>query len=108
MRVDKITNTPDALRQQQYYAGTHLALYPKPLQERAKVVTEVENGIFKRYLEKENGLRDLMTTSSTKEKVFLDKRIAHQKREELMQQLNYMNGVHYSAAKLDIQHQQSL
>ena len=99
MRVTAVTTTPDAYKQQQYYAGTHLAMYPNLLTEqRAIVVTEVENSIFKRYLEKANGQRDLLTTSSTREKMFLEKRIEHQIREELMQRLNYMNGVHYSAA----------
>lgn len=102
MRVEKITTTPSALKQQQYYAGTHLALYPLPLQ-RPQVVTKVENGIFKRYLEKESGLRDLLSTSSTKEKQFLEKRQAHSNREELMQRLNYSNGVHYATKMLKTQ-----
>ena len=104
MRVDSITSISNALKRQQYYAGTHLALYPRPLQQRARVVTEVENGIFKRYLEKENGLRDLLTTSSTKAKQFLEKRLEHSKREELMQKLNYSNGVHYATKTLEVQH----
>ncbi|WP_332650580.1 hypothetical protein [Lysinibacillus sp. 54212] len=100
MKVDRVTTTPDAYKQQQYYAGTHLAYYYNPTanRPRARVDTEVECGIFTRYLEKENGQRDMLTTSSTKEKMFLEKRIAHAEREELMQRLNYKNGVHYSAA----------
>ena len=103
MRVERVTITPSAVKQQQYYAGTHLALYPQPLQERPRVITKVENGIFKRYLEKESGLRDLLTTSSTKEKLFLEKRLAHSNREELMQRLNYSNGVHYATQLLNSQ-----
>lgn len=103
MRVEGVTTTPNALKQQQYYAGTHLALYPKPTKQRAEVVTEVENGIFRRYLEKESGLRDLMTTSTIKEKQFLEKRQQHADREELMQRLNYSNGVHYATTMLDLQ-----
>ena len=103
MRVEGTMTTPNALKQQQYYAGTHLALYPKPTKQRAEVVTEVENGIFRRFLEKESGLRDLMTTSTTKEKQFLQKRHQHADREELMQRLNYSNGVHYATTMLDLQ-----
>ncbi|MER2109069.1 MAG: hypothetical protein ABS949_19250 [Solibacillus sp.] len=103
MRVERVISTPNALKQQQYYAGTHLALYPQPSQQRAEVVTEVENGIFRRYLEKESGLRDLLTTSSTKEKQFLEKRQQHANREEMLQRLNYSNGVHYATTMLDLQ-----
>ena len=104
MRVDRVTSTPDAYRQSQFYAGTHLALYdPTLLKNRAKVITKVENGIFERYLEKENTQRTLLTASSTKEKLFLEKRLEHADREELVQQLNYKNGVHYSVHQLQLQ-----
>ncbi len=97
MRVASIDRTPDAYKQSQFYAGTHLSLY-KQINNRAQVVTEVKKGIFTRYLEKESGLRDLLTTSSTTERVFLKQRNAHRDREELLQRLNYINGVHYSMA----------
>ena len=97
MRVEAIYRTPNAYKQSQFYAGTHLSLY-KTLSKRAQIVTEVEKGIFTRYLEKESGLRDLLTTSSTTEKVFLKQRNVHRDREELLQRLNYTNGVHYSLA----------
>lgn len=103
MRVEGVTTTPNALKQQQYYAGTHLALYPQPSQQKAEVVTKVEDGIFRRYLEKESGLRDLLTTSSTEEKQFLEKRQEHAKREEMLQRLNYSNGVHYATNMLNLQ-----
>ncbi|MEO4055550.1 hypothetical protein [Solibacillus sp. CAU 1738] len=95
MRVNAISHTPDAYKQSQFYAGTHLVPYEISLQ-RAQVITEVEKGIFTRYLEKANGQRDMLTTSSTKEKVFLAQRNEHRDREELMQRLNYKNGVHFS------------
>lgn len=96
LRVDAIVTTPDAYRQQQYYAGTHLVHYPNYSEERAQAITKFENGIFKRYLEKPNGLRDLTMTSTTREKQFLELRNEHRNREELFQRLNYQNGVHYS------------
>lgn len=96
LRVDAIVSTPDAYRQQQYYAGTHLAHYPNYATERAEVVSKFENGIFKRYLEKPNGQRDLTMFSTTREKQFLALRLEHRNREELLQRLNYRNGVHYS------------
>lgn len=96
LKVDHITSTPDAYRQQQYYAGTHLALYPKPSKERAVAISKFENGIFKRYLEKSNGQRDLILASTTREKQLLNLRQEHRNREELFQRLNYSNGVHYS------------
>ncbi|MEK5183516.1 hypothetical protein MKY51_00410 [Solibacillus sp. FSL R5-0691] len=96
VRVDPITSTPDAYRQQQYYAGTHLAYYPDLSKERATAISKFENGIFKRYLEKSNGQRDLVFASTTREKQFLEKREEHHNREELLQRLNYSNGVHYS------------
>ena len=109
MRVERVTSTPDAYRKTQYYAGEHLAYYynPTAIKNRPQVITEVENGIFTRYLEKVNGQRDMLTTSSTKEKMFLEKREQYAKQEELLQRLNYMNGIHYSAAhKLYVQFHQ--
>jgi hypothetical protein len=103
MRIEGVTTMPNTLKQHQYYAGTHLALYPQPSQQRAEVVTKVENGIFRRYLEKESGLHDLLTTSSTKEKQFLERRQEHATREEMLQRLNYSNGVHYATNMLDLQ-----
>lgn len=97
MRVDAVTTTPDAYRQQQYYAGTHLVHYPIS-KERANVIPKFENGIFKRYLEQPNGQRDLISTSTTREMQFLELRHEHQSREELFQRLNYKNGVHYNTA----------
>lgn len=55
LKVDAIVSTPDAYRQQQYYAGTHLAYYPDSTEQRARAISKFENGIFKRYLEKPNG-----------------------------------------------------
>ena len=96
LKISATVSTPDAYRQQQYYAGTHLAYYPNYSEERAKSISEFENGIFKRYLEKANGQRDLTMTSTTREKQFLELRNEHRNREELLQRLNYQNGVHYS------------
>lgn len=100
MRVTKITSSIDAYRQSRFYAGEHLAYYydPTALKNRPKSVIEDEIGIFTRYLEKENGQRQLLSQSSTKERVFLEKRLQHAQNEELFQRLNYKNGVHYSAA----------
>lgn len=100
MEVSRIPSTFNAYKQNRQYAGEHLAYYynPTDIKNRPQVVTEVETGIFTRYLEKANGQRDMLTTSSTKEKVFLEKRLQHADQEELLQRLNYLNGVHYSAA----------
>ena len=97
MKFSPSSSTFDAYKQNRQYAGEHLAYYnPTDLKNRPQVVKEVENGIFTRYLEKANGQRDLLTTSSTKEKMFLEKRLKHACQEELLQRLNYVNGVHYS------------
>ena len=96
VRVDRNTSTPDAYRQHQYYAGTHLAYYPDLSKERSTAITKFENGIFKRYLEKPNGQRNLISASTTREKQLLAMREDHRTREELFQRLNYPNGVHYS------------
>ena len=96
LRVDSIVSTPDAYRQQQYYAGTHLAYYPNYSEERAKAVSKFENGIFKRYFFFLFFQRDLTMTSTTREKQFLALRDEHRNREELFQRLNYQNGVHFS------------
>lgn len=96
LKVDRTTTTPDAYRQQQYYAGTHLAYYPDLSKERATTITKFENGIFKRYLEKQNGQRELVSFSTTREKQLLELREEHRNREELLQRLNYASGVHYS------------
>ena len=99
MKISQIPSTFDAYKQNRQYAGEHLAYYynPTDIKNRPQVITEVENGIFTRYLEKANGQRDMLTTSSTKEKMFLEKRLKHASQEELLQRLNYVNGVHYSA-----------
>lgn len=96
VRIDRSTSTPDSYRQQQYYAGTHLAYYPDFSKERSTAISKFENGIFKRYLEKPNGQRDLVSASTTREKQLLGIREDHRNREELFQRLNYLNGVHYS------------
>ncbi|MEK4227904.1 hypothetical protein [Solibacillus sp. FSL H8-0538] len=97
MRVLLATSTSESFRSNNYNARTHFAIYdPTSLENRATVVTKFENGIYKRYLEKANGQRDLLIASSTREKMFLEKRIKHANREEMMQRLNYTNGVHYS------------
>jgi hypothetical protein len=106
MRVNNITSRKDAYRQTQYYAGEHLAYYydPTALKNRPKSVIEDESGIFTRYLEKKNGQRQLVSQSSTKERMFLEKRQQHARNEELLQRLNYKNGVHYSAEIQQIIH----
>jgi hypothetical protein len=98
LKINSTVSTPDAYRQQQYYAGTHLVYYPiQTSKQRDESISKFENGIFKRYLEKPNGQRDLVLASTTKEKQFLKLRQEHQNREELLQRLNYQNGIHYSA-----------
>ena len=98
LKVSSTVSTFDAYRQQQYYAGTHLVHYPiQPSKQRDESISKFENGIFKRYLEKPNGQRDLVLASTTREKQLLALRQEHQNREELLQRLNYQNGVHYSA-----------
>ena len=98
MKISHISSTFDAYKQNRQDAGEHLAYYynPTDIKNRPQVITEVENGIFTRYLEKANGQRDMLTTSSTKEKMFLEKRLKHACQEELLQRLNYIHGVHYS------------
>lgn len=100
MRVTNITSNTDAYRQSQFYAGEHLTYYydPTALKNRSKTVIKDANGIFTRYIEKENGQRQLVSQATTKERQFLEKRKQHAQNEELFQQLNYINGVHYSAA----------
>ena len=97
MRVERVDLGYDALRPHVYYAGTHLVQYdPTHYKNRAKVKTEIERGVFEKYLEKPNGQMNLMFTSSTQERKFLEKRIEHADREEMFQRLNYISGVHYS------------
>ncbi|MER1998750.1 MAG: hypothetical protein ABS882_03175 [Lysinibacillus sp.] len=99
MRVNNISTNKDAYRQTQFYAGEHLAYYydPTALKNRPKSIIKDANGIFTRYLEKVNGQRQVVSQSTTKEKIFLEKRQQHAHNEELFQRLNYKNGVHYSA-----------
>ena len=99
MRIMSTIATPDSRRQTQYYAGEHLAYYynPTAIENRPRVRTKVENGIFTRFLEKESGIRDMISTSSTKQAFFQEKRQKHADTEELFQRLQYQNGVHYSA-----------
>ena len=97
MRISGIASSYDTLKRHMYYAGTHLVNYdPTHYKERATVKTEVENGVVEKFLEKPNGQLDLMFSNTTDERMFLKKRIQHQNREELLQRLNYITGVHYS------------
>ena len=99
VRVSNITSSYDTMKQHMYYAGTHLVNYdPTHYKKRATVTTEIENGVIEKFLEKPNGQRDLMFFNTTDERMFLKKRIQHQNREELLQRLNYITGVHYSQA----------
>lgn len=98
MKVDRITTQFNATRQHHDYAETHLAPFPNVISARAIGVNKFENGIFTRYLEKENGQRDLVLMSSTRERQFLELRHENRHREELFQRLNYKNGVHYSVS----------
>ena len=97
MRVGRVNINSNAYKQTQFHAGEHLAYYDR--KNRPQFYTEVEDGIFTRYLEKPNGQRDLLTASSTKEEMFMERRQEHADLEELMQRLNYTNGMHYSAAQ---------
>ena len=108
MKISSIIATPDSNRQTQFYAGEHLAYYynPTALENRPRVRTKVENGIFTRYIEKESGLRDMISTTSTKQALFLDKSQKHADTEELFQRLQYQNGVHYSARMKEIRFEQ--
>ena len=104
MRVSSVTNPYDTLKKHMYYAGTHLVNYdPTHYKKRSTVKTEVENGVIEKFLKKPNGLFDLMFFNTTDERIFLKKRVQHQNREELLQRLNYINGVHYSQLNKVIQ-----
>lgn len=108
MKVSHTMATPDSYRQSQFYSGEHLAYYynPTAIENRPQVRKKVENGIFTRYLEKENGLRDLISTSSTKQAYYIGKRQQHADTEELLQRLQYKNGIHYSAKLKEIRFEQ--
>ena len=97
MRVSPITNAYDSLKRHIYYAGTHLVQYnPTHYKNRATVKTKVENGVIEKFLKKPNGQYDLLFFNTTDERMFLKKRIEHHNREELLQRLNYIKGIHYS------------
>ena len=68
------------------------------MKNRSRIVKEDANGIFTRYIEKSNGQRQLLSQSTTKQHQYFEARTAQVEREELMNRLNYKNGVHYSAA----------
>ena len=108
MKITSTVGTPGSNRQTQYYAGEHLAYYynPTAIENRPRVRTKVENGIFTRFLEKESGIWDMISTSSTKQAYYLEKRQKHADTEELLQRLQYKNGVHYSAKIKEIQFEQ--
>ncbi len=106
MRVSGITNAYDTLKRHMYYAGTHLVNYdPTHYKKRATIETEVENGVIEKFLKKPNGQLDLIFFNTTDERMFLQKRIEHQNREELFQRLNYIKGVHYSQVNKVIQNE---
>ena len=97
MRVNRVISANDSMKPHVYYAGTHLVHYdPTHYSNRAKGKNVVEKGVFEKYLEKFNGQRDLMFTSSTQERKFLEQSLEHSANEELLQRLNYISGVHYS------------
>ncbi len=101
MRVDRADINSNAYRQTQFHVGEHLAYYHKPVDHKSRPQTfaEEENGLFTRYLEKHNHQRDMLTTSSTKERMFREGEQEQADRGELIQRLDYMNGMHYSAVQ---------
>jgi hypothetical protein len=105
MRVERANANTDSYRQTQYYAGEHLAYYydPTAIKNRPRITTEDESGIFIRYIEKENGQRQRLWQSTTKQQQYFEARTKQAESEELLHRLNYKNGVHYSAVQKIIQ-----
>ena len=94
MRVERVAITPDAYRQSQFYAGTHLAHYDIPQQKRN---IEKPNEIpFERRLQKALNGSQIVKTPSLREREFLKLREEHAKREEAFQRLTYENGVNFT------------
>lgn len=85
--VQRVTATPSAVKNMQYAYLEHLHLYPKP----GETPQQQSTMSFLERLENANA-----HTPSMKERDFLAKRQQFSTNEELLQQMNYTNGVHYS------------
>lgn len=95
MRVSNITNTPDAYRQSQFYAGTHLAMYEVASSKQSENKVANSQAFQQKLYEAYSGSH-IAKTPSMKEREFLQLREEHINREETFQRLTYQNGVHFT------------
>ena len=95
MKVSSMTNTPDAYRQSQLYAGTHLAYDDVKTTQQPAKKTENAQSFQQRLYQAYSGSL-VAKTPSMKEKEFLQLRNEHRNREEAFQRLTYQNGVHFT------------
>ena len=93
MKLTTIQTIPRSFPEHQRPYATHLAYYPMP----SRKVSEVKEGVFTSYVEKENGQRLITHKLNSKDKIARTKSQDFALREELWQRLNYKNGVHYLA-----------
>lgn len=98
LSVNRITATPSAVKQMQYAYLEHLQLYPshdtsptKKIEKNDAQSIDEHEPSFLDQLERAH-----LRTPSMKEREFLDKRTQFREQEELLQQMNYTNGLHYS------------
>lgn len=92
MRIEKVNPSYDSMKQHVYYAGTHLVNYYPYYYSK-------NNSNFQNESMDDSNLFNSpfdYEIMAVRERDFLQKRIEHQNREELLQRLNYITGVHFS------------
>lgn len=93
MKVSSITNTPDAYRQSQFYAGTHLVAYKAANIEYSP--SKSKQSFDRSFLQANNPLNGIKTPSA-KEDDFLILKQKFEDREEALQRLVFQNGVNFT------------
>lgn len=96
LSVQRVTATPSSVKHMQYAYLEHLQLYPSAAETAAykqpsKQSVQQNEPSFLDRLEHAH-----LQTPSMKERGFLKKRTQFREQEELLQQMNYTNGLHYS------------
>ena len=96
LSVQRVTATPSSVKHMQYAYLEHLQLYPTAA-ESAKHKRSEQQAAAKNepsFLDRLEHAH--LQTPSMKERGFMKKRTQFHEQEELLQQMNYTNGLHYS------------
>ena len=94
--VESVTASPSSVKHMQYAYLEHLHLYKTPAEmaENTRLKKQLAKQAEPSFLDRVE--REYLQYPSMKERSFLQKRNEFHRNEELLQQMNYTNGLHYS------------